>query len=135
MEEEIRSQHEKATVRNSWNRTLKDAGQSSTRHRLTDNGGIESYVQSEKTACHCGCIEEPGGFCSVCQELICAKCFTRCAGPKCLRPIGPCCMTIAEDEQHNEVPLCGDCYEQSTRKKLARSFFSLVLSPFIRFKH
>lgn len=132
--DEIRSEHTKETLRNPWQPLSTDIGESSVKHICADTGGIESYVASQKTVWHCGCVAPPGGICSGCNNVICIRCFAHCAGLDCSRPIGPCCSAVAQDEHNPETPLCDECYDRAKRRQVARAIAKLILSPFIRFK-
>jgi hypothetical protein len=66
---------------------------------FAEDGAIETVEYRMMGVLDCGHVirsyQEYGGQCS-CGALLCYRCFTRCRGNSCLRPLGPCCSYVIE---------------------------------------
>jgi len=126
---EIRSDKKYRIVHNPWDKTERDVEAEEIRHSLADTGGIESQTVVRQVACHCGCVAQPGGFCSGCHSIICVNCFRRC--DRCSRPIGPCCSVVIQDENLRTIRLCRECSDALKRKSTLKVFLRWVSLPFV----
>ena len=128
--ENIRRERARQVVHNSWDGQGADVQRESIRHFLGDAGGIESNGVGRQFACHCGCLNPPGGFCGNCHQVICRACYHRCEAPGCNKPLGPCCSVTSRTAEGQTIRLCRSCHAASRRRALLR----LLLSPFILFE-
>ena len=130
--EEIRSEFTVETAVEPLTGMEHHTAASEVRHVLADTGGIQSHQAKRQAACFCGCLQPPGGFCSVCGNLICSKCFVHCA--ICSRPLGPKCSHFRKLPGLQSVPLCTPCFEEDRRKRRLVRVSMFMLSPFVCFK-
>ena len=129
----IRGERKEEVVHDGWTHDGKRLGQSDAVHVVTDDGAVESRLTGRTTACVCGCLEKPGGFCSECIQPVCVNCYGFCAGV-CHRPLCPRHSVFDTDERGAVVRLCRSCHGQVSRRKVARGVVRALLSPFLRFK-
>jgi hypothetical protein len=128
MEELIRSILGANLARNPWTAEFTGIGGTEERNLLGAAGGIESYQTARQTACYCGCLKPPGGFCSVCSQVICVDHFVHCQ--ECARPLWIRYTQRSQDDAGREIRLCRRCYDRARRERI-RNWF---LSPFVEFK-
>jgi hypothetical protein len=126
--DDLQSEYSRQVVHGAWNHASEHDVSASERHQsLTDDGAIQSYAVNRLRPCHCGCLGQPGGCCSICAHVICATCLTHC--PVCLRPVGPCCSRSISGPDGRPTRLCIPCHAARRRGRI----WELVLSLFVWF--
>ena len=98
----------------------------------TGDAGMKAVSGDVQQACDCGCLEPPGGFCSVCiaqgfDGIICESCFHRCSGCG----VGLC---LSHSFQIENPPgelrrLCPVCYEALLLSQKKQRMRNLILFP------
>ena len=129
---DIRSEQTDHIVRNPWDKRDQEIAGEQGRHFLSDAGGLASRRAMQREACHCGCLNPPGGFCGDCHQLICVSCFHRCVD--CGKPLGPCCSTAVQTPDGEMIRLCRQCRRADGRKHILGKAARLLLAPVIRFR-
>lgn len=126
----IRGIRDEQIAQNRWNGAEQKFRQEDVTHVVGDAGEIISTTTGRQTACLCGCLRPPGGFC-LCGGLVCVDCLRRC---RCGKPLGPCCAVLVEQPSGHTLCLCKPCSESTARKRRLRQVGRLLLSPFIKFE-
>ncbi len=128
----IRTDQQAKVVQDGWGGKTTPIQESGTEHLLTDTGAIHSQGIDRRTACACGCLNEPGGFCADCGGgVICVECFCRCS--HCQRPICGRHSTTVDDSKSGSLRLCSTCHGTHRRRGRLGRVMRFVFSPFIEF--
>lgn len=129
----IRAQIDNEIVQEPWSGTERVIRQQCVVHVLHENGAIESHKTVRSIGCACGCLGPAGGYCAVCRQPVCMRCFTtrRCEG--CGQPLCPRHATALHIDGHGLVVLCPSCGGSFKRRTLVRQVLRCALSPFIDF--
>lgn len=127
----IRIEREEQVAQAPWSAGEHVAGQTDTEHALDNQGAIASHKSARRFAAVCGCLADPGGFCSVCGEAVCVKCFHHCAG--CSKPLCPRHSRAVADKNGTETRFCEECYGAVQRRSAVRGVLRTLLSPFVEF--
>ena len=129
MDEQIRSEHIRHVVSNSWISSETEVGRQDKAHFLNEHDGISSHITENQVALSCGCVADAtvGGVCSQCFGAVCRNCLRRCW---CGAPLGPCHAQMSFDARGNVIHSCPACYAALKRRQALRT----LLSPFVRFR-
>ena len=128
----IRSEWTHHIVHNPWDKRAQETSARESRHFLGDGDEIASAHAVHQPACHCGCLNQPGGFCGQCHELICVHCLQRCMD--CGKPLGPCCSVQHRGPDGEILLQCRQCHSSNRRQELVRGAARIFLFPFVRFR-
>lgn len=132
----IRGHRSRGVVHDPWGGNERQIEQTDVAHILSDTGAIESHQTERRTACGCGCLNAPGGFCTDCKAeqkdaTVCVSCFGHCEQGGCGKPTCRRHSAYAVLPSGEHVRLCLPCHEAFKRRRLLRLTVRLLL-PFSR---